>query len=266
MDPSQSLAAEYSDKAEAYARHWVPVIHPMARRLLHALPLDRARRVLDLGTGTGASLPELAAAAPKASLFGVDRSEGMLRVAGRSASHPLVVMDMERLALRSGTIDVAVLVFVLFHAPDPARGLSEVLRVLTAGGAVGLVTWGRDPGVPGLAIWTEELDLQGAAPDPRDPCVMQHARMDTPAKLGSLLEAAGFTFVRAWCADLEHPWTVEGLVALQLGCGMPGRRLASLPETRRAICISRAEARLARLGPAELVYRSEVVFAVAHRP
>ena len=42
---------------------------------------------------------------------------------------------------------------------------------------MGIVTWGSDPGLPGVAVWTEELDREGAEPDPRDPSVMQQARM-----------------------------------------------------------------------------------------
>jgi len=60
------------------------------------------------------------------------------------------------------------------------------------------VSWGRDDGVPGLSIWREELDAAGAAPDSRDPVVMQQAQMDTPHKLSPLLVSGRYTAVRAW--------------------------------------------------------------------
>lgn len=266
MHPSQNLAAEYSTKAAAYAQHWVPVIRPMGQHLLEALPLASARQVLDLGTGTGALLPDLGAGAPDATILGVDRAEGMLRIAQRSTNHALAVMDAQRLALRSETIDVAVLVFMLFHLPDLFSALTEVRRALRAGGAVGIVTWGEDPGVPGLSIWIDELDAHGAAPDSRDPSVMQQAQMDTPEKLSGLLQAADYTSVRVWNKTFQYSWTVERLLELQLCCCMPGRRLTSLPASARSACRSRAAARLARLNPEELVYQPEVLFAVARRP
>jgi len=52
------------------------VLRPHAVRLLDALPLADARRVLDLGTGVGALLPDIACAAPRASLFGIDIALG----------------------------------------------------------------------------------------------------------------------------------------------------------------------------------------------
>jgi trans-aconitate methyltransferase len=80
MDASQSLSAEYSAKSADYARHWSPVIRPMALPLLPARPLKTAARVLDIGAGTGALLGDLKDAAPDATVIGVDRAEGMLRL------------------------------------------------------------------------------------------------------------------------------------------------------------------------------------------
>jgi SAM-dependent methyltransferase len=266
MDASQILAAEYSEKSAAYARHWSPVIRPMAQPLLPALPLRTAGRVLDVGTGTGAFLVDLKTAAPEAMVIGVDRAEGMVRVAKQSGHLLLTVADAQRLGIRSGTIDVVVMIFVLFHLPEPSLGLCEVHRVLREGGTVGIVTWGQDPGSPGLSIWKEELDWEGAAPDPRDPSVMQQASMDTPEKLQHLLHAGGFVSVNVWSATATYQWTVDNLLAMQVGCGMPARRLASLSSERQEKCQSRVRTRLGRLTPTDLEYCPEVLLAVGGRP
>lgn len=266
MDPSLSLAREYSAKAVAYERTWAPVIGPMAEPLFEALPAGPARLLLDVGAGTGRHLAALAAVAPDARILGTDRAEGMLRAAPRHTRYDLAAMDAQRLALRDAAVDVATLIFMLFHVPDPPAALCEVRRVLRPGGTIGLVTWGHDDGVPGLPIWKEELDAHGAAPDPRDRSVMRQEEMDTPPKVEGLLSEAGYVGPRIWLRTFEHQWSVPALMELQLTCGMASRRVSSLGPDAASLCRSRVHTRLSALSDADLVHRAEVLYAVAQAP
>jgi len=127
------------------------VLRPHAVRLLDALPLADARRVLDLGTGVGALLPDIARAAPRASLFGIDIAPGMLALAPKAV--PVAAMDAGSLAFRPGTFDAVLMVFVLFLLPEPIVALTEVRRALRAGGVLGIATWAGEPIFPALEIW-----------------------------------------------------------------------------------------------------------------
>ena len=266
IDPSQALATEYSEGADAYASYWAPVIHPMAYPLLSAMPFADAQRILDVGTGTRALWPSIQRAAPQAQLWGVDRAHGMLRVGGEAVRRRVVVMDAEHLGFRTAVFDRVLLVFVLFHIPDPVGALSEVRATLHARGLVGLVVWGADPGLPGAAIWAEELDRDHAAPDPRDRRVMRQAWMDTTDKLAGLLKQAGLNPTDVWSCRFVHEWTVERLIATQTHCGLPSRRLRSLPQEARQACTDRVRARLEMLTAGELAYEVEVIYGIACPP
>jgi SAM-dependent methyltransferase len=264
-DLVQVLAAYYSDSAGPYERWWSPVLRPMAETLVRALPLRHAGRVLDVGSGVGGLTAALRAAAPDAVVIGVDASEGMLRLARAAARAPVGAMDAQALGVRGASIDVAVCAFVLFHLPEPARGVGELARVLRPGGAVGSVTWGEHRDAPLVEIWTEELDAHGAGPDSLPAAVQHHAMVDAPAKVSALLEAVGFVEVRAWSAWFEHRWDREQLFALRQGFGLPRRRLQSLAPDVRAACLARIRERLDRAPSDELVHRPEVVFVTARR-
>jgi SAM-dependent methyltransferase len=251
--------------AAAYSSLWAPVIRPMALPLLEMLPLAQARQILDVGAGTGEFFGDLRRRAPDAHIVGVDRSEGMLRIAQARAAQPLAVMDAQRLAFREAAFDLAVCIFVLFHVPNPLEALRELRRVLRPGAQIGAVTWGEDPGTPGAAIWRDALDAAGATPEPRDPSVMQHACMDTEAKLAALLDEAGFTAVRTQRRCGEHRFTLDSLLTVQVRCGGASRRLPSLPPEEQARCRAQVKARLSSFSAEDLVYRAEVIFAVARK-
>jgi ubiquinone/menaquinone biosynthesis C-methylase UbiE/DNA-binding HxlR family transcriptional regulator len=92
--------------------------------------------VADLGVGTGALAQTLAPFAAR--VIGVDRSDRMLEAATlRLAPYHNVELrkgELERLPLRDGELDLAVLGLVLHYVVDPAAVLAEVRRALKPGG------------------------------------------------------------------------------------------------------------------------------------
>jgi len=136
--------------AKAYAR-WAPVydlvfgaVFERGRRAAVEASERIGGRILDVGVGTGISLPDYA---PTSRLVGVDISEPMLRKArervakrGLSNVEGLVVMDAERLAFPDASFDVVVAQYVINTVPHPEATLDEFARVLKPGGEIILVS------------------------------------------------------------------------------------------------------------------------------
>ncbi len=255
------LADLYSKRAEAYDALWSPVIRPLGELLLDNLPLSRARAVIDVGCGAGALLPLIRSRAPGAMVLGVDRSAGMLSVAVAKGAGPLALMDAQQLAARTGSFDVAVLAFMLFHLPAPSDCLSEVARLLRKEGKVGVSTWAEEEVPAANVVWDEELVAAGARP-PELPAVDNDALCDTPEKLGALLTQAGLSPERVWTESIEHRWPPADHFEWHLQ-STSRLRLASLEPEVRAACLARVRDRLAGMGPEQYVFRGEVILAVA---
>lgn len=107
--------------------------------------------VLEIGTGTGATLPFLdMASGAIASLTGTDLSHGMLleaRATARSLGQPvaLVRMNAGTLAFADATFDTVTTSLTLCTVPDPARALREMARVLKPEGRIVLLEHVRAP-------------------------------------------------------------------------------------------------------------------------
>src|SRR6266850_6595244 len=149
----RALGAGELDKdtiAKAYGR-WAPVydlvfgaVFDQGRRAAIAAAERIGGRILEVGVGTGSSLPDYAR---KNRLVGVDISEPMLRKAQeRVAEHglrnveALAVMDAAHLGFPDESFDVVVAQYVITAVPDPEATLDEFARVLKPRGEIVLVS------------------------------------------------------------------------------------------------------------------------------
>jgi phosphatidylethanolamine/phosphatidyl-N-methylethanolamine N-methyltransferase len=135
---------------KAYAR-WAPVydlvfgaVFERGREAAIAAAERIGGRILEVGVGTGISLPDYSRANR---ISGVDISEPMLqkameRVAKLGLSHVegLWVMDAEHLRFYDESFDVVVAQYVITTVPNPEATLDEFARVLKPGGEIVLVS------------------------------------------------------------------------------------------------------------------------------
>ncbi len=97
-------------------------------------------RLLDVGTGPGWLLAHLAGEAPAMELTGLDVSLAMVKQARKnlSAHSGRVRVELgnaESLPFGDGTFDLVVSTGSIHHWKEPVKGLDEIHRVLSPGGA-----------------------------------------------------------------------------------------------------------------------------------
>ena len=231
----RKLVERYDAHATAYQELWAPTLRLASVHLLRELAGKPVRRAIDVGTGVGALWFDLRTALPDAFVLGLDRSPGMLQIAPPEMAR--VVADARALPLATASVDLVLLVFMLFHLSDPIDGLREARRVLRPGGFVGSVTWGSGLESPATQIWTQCLDEHGAAPT--DPVTeARDEPLNTPEKIDALLRAAGFEAIRAWTDDLITVITVLSTCS-RLGKDADGQREGPIRQPQCRCCLSR---------------------------
>src|SRR4051795_4620451 len=166
--------ARYDRIAEGYSACWSPIHRPMTLALLDVVApvvAAGARRIVDVGCGTGALAAAAVARWPDVRVTGVDPSSGMLQVADRELEPlpsmqrsriDLVQAAAERLPFESGSFDVVTTAFVLQLVPSRFRAVREARRVLRAGGWIATLTWlqGGEP-FEADAVYDEVLERHG---------------------------------------------------------------------------------------------------------
>ncbi len=136
--------------------------------LHHLAQQVKARRILDLGCGTGRSLQGVAdGLRPAAIAWGLDLSAGMLAQARRLDSHYRLVQALApRLPFQTGSFDLVYCAHAFHHFYRKAHVVQAAYNILRPGGAFAIVNF--DPRECGWQDWpiyeyfdgTYETDLK----------------------------------------------------------------------------------------------------------
>jgi SAM-dependent methyltransferase len=264
-------AERYDRIAAGYARWWAPVIAPRAvdaLELLEPAVAAGARRILDIGTGTGTLAVAAIERWPSVHVVGIDASREMADAAGGEADRLLRPADRRRfetrvafadeLPFKDGEFDAAMSSFVFQLVPNRARALREARRVLRPGGTLAYVTWLSDD-----RIFTPDVDLDDALDEvgigPREPDGRPGDVPDVTSAVKQL-RRAGYRDVTGSRTLLEHPFSIDGYVAFITEFDEADTYESLEPDERDVFKRSLRD-RLARRSADELVLRLPVVAA-----
>jgi phosphatidylethanolamine/phosphatidyl-N-methylethanolamine N-methyltransferase len=150
LDDTRQLDFDRETVEQAYDR-WAPVydlvfggVFSKGRKAAIAATNQIGGRVLEVGVGTGISLPQYAS---HLRIFGTDISAAMLRKAKHRVDdlslnnvEGLAVMDAEKLEFPDNSFDVVMAQYVVTAVPDPEAALDEFARVLRPGGELIILT------------------------------------------------------------------------------------------------------------------------------
>jgi phosphatidylethanolamine/phosphatidyl-N-methylethanolamine N-methyltransferase len=150
LDGGQELDFDREMVEQAYDR-WAPIydlvfggVFSKGRDAAIQATNKIGGRVLEVGVGTGISLPLYS---PNVRIFGTDISEAMLKKAKQrvAAAHlknieGLAVMDAEKLEFPDNSFDVVMAQYVVTAVPNPEVALDEFARVVRPGGELIILT------------------------------------------------------------------------------------------------------------------------------
>ncbi|MEZ6093303.1 MAG: class I SAM-dependent methyltransferase [Pirellulaceae bacterium] len=181
--------------------------------IFSTIEFSREKRLLEVGVGVGAQTEIMLRRFPGIEIVGIDLSERQLDAArlrlnsvpGSSGRFELKRMDAGEMEFETDEFDCAFVCWILEHAPQPARILSEIRRVLKPGSPVVLnevmnSSFFLEPYSPNTwKYWMAYNDYQ----------LEQEGDPFIGAKLGNMLLQQGYekieTEVKIWHLDNRRP-------------------------------------------------------------
>ncbi len=181
------------DDGSAYERYMGIWSQLAGQTFLDWLAPKPAMRWLDVGCGNGAFTEMIIQRCAPASVHGIDPSEAQLAYARTRCPSDLAQFhkgDAMALPFEADSFDAAVMPLVIFFVPEPAKGVAEMVRVVSPGGVVAAYGWDMlAGGFPYDALWTEMRAMGVDVPLPPSPDASRIVVME------NLWRTAGLTAV-----------------------------------------------------------------------
>jgi SAM-dependent methyltransferase len=218
--------------ADAYDRFMGRYSVLLSPQLADLAGVRSGQRVLDVGCGPGALIPELVQRVGAEAVSAVDPSEPF--VAAARERHPNVDVKQasaEDLPFADDEFDAALAQLVVHFMSDPTAGVAEMRRVTRPDGVVAACVWDHAGGQGPLSpLWDAARHVD---PEVDDESGRMGAR---EGDLAQLFESVGLREVEetALSVSLEHPSFEEWWELFSLGVGPAGAYVAGLDPERRA--------------------------------
>lgn len=138
-----AIKSAYRRYARVYDALFGPIFHPGRKFILKSLALKPNDRVLEVGVGTGLSLPLYPS---NVKVTGIDVSQEMLIRARQKVARfrlsqvdSILEMDGEDMHFPDNSFDKVVAMYVVSVVPDPRKLVDEMRRVCKPGGDIFIV-------------------------------------------------------------------------------------------------------------------------------
>jgi SAM-dependent methyltransferase len=207
--------------------------------------VDSTMRVLEVGSGPGALLQELATIVDEKQLSAVEPSRRFVqecrhRVPGAEVREG----SADQLPWDDNTFDAALAQLVLHLIADPAAAVIEMSRVVRPGGVIAACIWDMSGAMQMLStFWDAALAL-----DPSAPAEATRTRLGAPQDLQHLWSSLGISDVTVGSLDVEARYEHfdDFWLPFTLGVGPSGAYCTSLEPHGQAALRSECHRRLGR--------------------
>src|SRR5262245_52788928 len=143
------------------------------------LALPAGLKWIDVGCGNGAFTELIVERCAPNEVRGIDPSEAQLNFARNRSGGRLAKFDhgdAMALPFSGDTFDVAIMALVIFFAPEPAKGVAEMKRVVRPGGMV--AAYAGDILGGGFPLEPIRIDLRAMGLKPVDPPSVEASRLE----------------------------------------------------------------------------------------
>jgi ubiquinone/menaquinone biosynthesis C-methylase UbiE len=205
---------------ESLANNWyeqraslLAASRPIHEWLVEHLDLKAGDRVLEIAAGPGDTGFLAAKRLGAGRLLSTDISPGMVEAARKRGAELGItnadyrVLDAQAMDLGDASFDGVICRWGLMLMPDPAAALRECRRVLAPGGRLVFAVFTGPNENPFASIPGRILAEQGHAPPPTSNWQPGILALADRARLGALLDGAGFTSTHIESVDMA--WTFK---------------------------------------------------------